>query len=391
MSKKRYSGFLKGLSGACLTAVLMLSPLGSMGSLAAGTEAPDAPYDYQITFYAGNQGAFAAGPSIQVLGADGSRKEASVEAGADAVRVKGLEAGDRVVFDQIQGDAVDLGPDSPYYVRGIRKSGYDNDDEKPASFLVEQDQDYVVAYGVKGDLVSYVIHYEDSAGRSLADSRTYYGNVGDRPVVAFRYVEGYEPQAYNLTKTLSKNEAENVFTFVYSRVQTGGGGGTGGGSGNADAGTGGTAGGTAGTEGAAGAGGAAGTGGAAAGTGGAAAGAGGAAAGTGGAAAGAGGAAGTAGDAAGTETPEEGAGAGVEAPDEEVPADEGPRDLVDLDDEETPLSDFPVDGEGAKAGVLYSLPVIASLSLIVAVILAAGAGLKYRAVRRKREQDEEEE
>ena len=120
MSKKRYSGFLRGLSGACLTAVLMLSPLGSMGSLAAGTEAPDAPYDYQITFYAGNQGAFAAGPSIQVLGADGSRKEASVEAGADAVRVKGLEAGDRVVFDQIQGDAVDLGPDSPYYVRGIR-------------------------------------------------------------------------------------------------------------------------------------------------------------------------------------------------------------------------------------------------------------------------------
>ena len=111
MSKKRYSGFLRGLSGACLTAVLMLSPLGSMGSLAAGTEAPDAPYDYQITFYAGNQGAFAAGPSIQVLGADGSRKEASVEAGADAVRVKGLEAGDRVVFDQIQGDAVDLGPD----------------------------------------------------------------------------------------------------------------------------------------------------------------------------------------------------------------------------------------------------------------------------------------
>lgn len=376
MSKKRYSGFLRGLSGACLTAVLMLSPLGSLGSLAAGTEAPDAPYDYQITFYAGNQGAFAAGPSIQVLGADGSRKEASVEAGADAVRVKGLEAGDRVVFDQIQGDAVDLGPDSPYYVRGIRKSGYDNDDEKPASFLVEQDQDYVVAYGVKGDLVSYVIHYEDSAGRSLADSRTYYGNVGDRPVVAFRYVEGYEPQAYNLTKTLSRNEAENVFTFVYSRVQTGGGGGTGGGSGNADAGTGGTAGGTAGTEGAAGAGGAAGTAGAA---------------GTGGAAAGAGGAAGTAGDAAGTETPEEGAGAGVEAPDEEVPADEGPRDLVDLDDEETPLSDFPANGEGAKAGVLYSLPVIASLSLIVAVILAAGAGLKYRAVRRKREQDEEEE
>lgn len=377
MREKWYSRFLRGLSGACLTAVLILTPpgsMGSMGSMAAGTEAPDAPYDYQITFYAGNQGTFAANPSIQVLGADGTRKEASVEAGADAVRVKGLEAGDRVVFDQIQGTAVNLGPDSPYYVRGIRKSGHDNDDEKPASFLVEQDQDYVVAYGVKGELVSYVIRYEDSEGRTLADSRTYYGNAGDRPVVAFRYVEGYEPQAYNLTKTLSKNEAENVFTFVYSRVQTGGG--TGGGTGTA--GTAGT-----GTDGTAGA--AAGTGGTG-GTAGGTAGAGGAAQTAGGAAAG------TAGGAAGTEagTPEDGAGTGVTAPDEEVPADEGPRDLVDLDDEETPLADFPVDGETAKVGVLYSLPVFASVSLIVAVIMAGGAYLKHRAVRRRRDSEEED-
>lgn len=370
MREKRYSRFLRGLSGACLTAVLILTPPGSMGSMAAGTEAPDAPYDYQITFYAGNQGTFAANPSIQVLGADGTRKEASVEAGADAVRVKGLEAGDRVVFDQIQGTAVNLGPDSPYYVRGIRKSGHDNDDEKPASFLVEQDQDYVVAYGVKGELVSYVIRYEDSEGRTLADSRTYYGNAGDRPVVAFRYVEGYEPQAYNLTKTLSKNEAENVFTFVYSRVQTGGGTGT---AGTAGTGTDGTAGAAAGTGG---------TGGTAGGT----AGAGGAAQTAGGAAAG------TAGGAAGTEagTPEDGEGTGVTAPDEEVPADEGPRDLVDLDDEETPLADFPVDGETAKVGVLYSLPVFASVSLIVAVIMAGGAYLKHRAVRRRRDSEEED-
>lgn len=372
MRKKQCSRFIKGLSGICLAAVLALSPWCGMGSLAAGTEAPDAPYHYQITFYAGNQGTFVASPSILVLGADGARKEASVEAGANAVRVRGLMAGDRVVFDQVQGSAVDLGADSPYYVRGIRKSGYDNDDEKPASFLVEQDQDYVVAYGVKGEMVSYVIRYEDRAGRTLAESRTYYGNAGDRPVVAFRYIEGYEPQAYNLTKTLSTNEAENVFTFVYSRVRTGGGSSGGGGS---------TGGGTAG-------GGAAGTAPdtAAPGTGETGGGAaGGAAAAPGGA-----GAAGTAGDAAGTETPAEDAGAGAEAPDGEVPADEGPRDLVDLDDEETPLSDFPVDGETAKAGVLYSLPVFASISLILALVLAVCAGLKYRSVRKRRDSEEEE-
>ncbi|MCI8930475.1 MAG: hypothetical protein HFI00_13665, partial [Lachnospiraceae bacterium] len=53
-----------------------------------------------------------------------------------------------------------------------------------------------------------------------------------KPVVAFLYVEGYVPQAYNLTKTLSKNEAENIFTFVYSPAAAGNGnGGTGGGQG----------------------------------------------------------------------------------------------------------------------------------------------------------------
>ena len=37
-------------------------------------------------------------------------------------------------------------------------------------------------------------------------------------MVAYHYIEGYQPQSYNLTKTLSKNEAENVFTFVYEPV-----------------------------------------------------------------------------------------------------------------------------------------------------------------------------
>lgn len=57
------------------------------------------------------------------------------------------------------------------------------------------------------------------------------GNVV--PVAAFRYIEGYEPRAYNLTKTLVSNEAENVFTFVYFPVPAGNAPGGGTGSGNA--------------------------------------------------------------------------------------------------------------------------------------------------------------
>ena len=29
-----------------------------------------------------------------------------------------------------------------------------------------------------------------------------YGNVGDKPVVAYKYIDSYIPQAYALTKTL---------------------------------------------------------------------------------------------------------------------------------------------------------------------------------------------
>lgn len=78
------------------------------------------------------------------------------------------------------------------------------------------DEDYVVAYGVLGDMVAYTVQYLDENGNELAPSKTYYGSVGDRPVVAFQYIEGYLPQAYNLTKTLSENEADNVFPFEYA-------------------------------------------------------------------------------------------------------------------------------------------------------------------------------
>lgn len=205
------------------------------------------------------------------------------------------------IQSQGEGAPVALGEDSPYYVRGLRKSGYDNDTVAAPSFMVEQDQDYVVAYGIKGEMVSYVIHYQDTEGNTLAPSRTFYGNAGDRPVVAFLYIEGYEPQAYNLTKELSKNEAENVFTFVYSQVSGGGAAQE-----TVDEGTGTTA--------------AEGEGGQGAGT----------------------GEGGTGGD--GTEAAAEadgedagGAGENAEIGDEEIPLSDGPEDLVDLDDEDTPL------------------------------------------------------
>ncbi len=288
-----------------LTFCLLFQSAG-VTSLAADGEdekGPSEPYTYSITFYAGNQGAFAGTDGITVLengSAAGAGIEKVMREDGSAITVKGLKAGDQVTFNDIQsqGDGAPVKfkeEDSQYYVRGLRKGGYDNDTVSSPSFTVEQDQDYVVAYGIKGEMVSYVIHYQDTDGKTLAPSRTYYGNVGDRPVVAFLYIEGYEPQAYNLTKELSKNEAENVFTFVYGRV-------SGGGTAEEviDEGT------TTVVEG---------TGGGNAGTG----------------AGGAGGGANNAGEGA------DGAGENTELADEAVPLSDGPADLVDLDDEDTPL------------------------------------------------------
>ena len=178
-----------------LLSVLVLTGVLAQGVLAAEPEEPseEHPYTYSVTLSAGKQGTFTDGDRIV-------REE--------------LKYGDYVNFDWR--DQLTL-KDDKYYAKGIRRSGEDNSN----SFITDQvqvtgDEDYVVAYGVLGDMVAYTVQYLDENGNELAPSKTYYGSVGDRPVVAFQYIEGYLPQAYNLTKTLSENEADNVFPFEYA-------------------------------------------------------------------------------------------------------------------------------------------------------------------------------
>lgn len=64
-------------------------------------------------------------------------------------------------------------------------------------------------------MVAYTVNYQDASGKALAESQTFYGNVGDKPIVAYQYIENYIPDALALTKTLSNNVSENVFTFTY--------------------------------------------------------------------------------------------------------------------------------------------------------------------------------
>ncbi len=172
-------------------------------------------YTYTVTLYAGNQGILSEETGITVDNhLTGSKYQINTfEQEGTKLCITGLQYGDVVSVNA--STAVKLKQDSPYYAKGVRESGRDNGTVGASAFPVKEDQSYVVAYGIKGDMVSYIVNYQDTQGKVLAESQKFYGIVGEQPVVAFRYIENYQPQAYNLTRTLSKNEAENVFTFVY--------------------------------------------------------------------------------------------------------------------------------------------------------------------------------
>lgn len=292
------------------------------------------PYTYKVTLSAGNKGTIN---------------------GQSKIEVSDISYGSRFSFDNTALYNIQV-TDDRYYVKGIRLSGRDNASSEllaAPAFTVEGDADYVVAYGIKGNMVAYTVNYQDASGNALAESQTFYGNIGDKPVVAYRYVENYIPDALALTKTLSDNESENVFTFTYTpgatdrivetttTVTT-------------------TVPGTATPAGAAGTTGSAGTTGATAGTG-----TGTTAGGTtaGGTTAGGTTTGGTAGGTTNADNSQDTTDDTTTAPDEQTP-----KSLVDLDDEDTPKGNIDAKDKTSKT------PIAAGIGIIV-VAVAALAGL----------------
>ena len=304
---------MKLWKSACMGFLLL-----AVFALAGGKKAyaaEDEEYTYTVRLYAGNQG---------VLTEDGievSSSSASVNFGRDCTEITGLKYGDAVY---IRPQDAASSTDGKYYVRGVRRSGRDNSEAEAPTFRVACDRDYVVAYGISGDMAAYRVNYLDMDGNQIMESDTYYGNIGERQYVSSRYVEGYQPQALNMVKTISANEAENVFDFLYVPV------------------------GTslpetappAPTEPAAEEG---------------------------------GGAAGPPEEDAGAEIPEEdiplvGGDAGVNIPDDEAP--QGQQELVDLDDENVPLANMVTEKQGLRMGYL---PIYVGIGVAALMILGASA------------------
>ncbi len=183
--------------------------------------AAEEEYTYTVRLYAGNQGRLLGG------GVDASSESAGVSFTDGYLVIEGLKYGDTVY---IRPQAAAEVTDERYYVRGVRRSGRDNSEAEAPTFRVASDRDYVMAYGIRGNMAAYTVHYVDGDGRTLMESDTYYGNIGERQYVSSRYIDGCQPRVLNMVKTLSANTEENVFTFEYERIagpSGGGGGGTG--------------------------------------------------------------------------------------------------------------------------------------------------------------------
>ena len=199
------AGRRRGRTASLLVLLMMFLTIGQNQTVLAA----DGPYTYTVRLYAGNLGELT-GEGFEI-----QSDTARVTSDEDQVVISGLQYGDtvRIIYQEAA-----VTTDERYYVRGVRRSGRDNSEAEAPTFNVASDRDYVVAYGVSGDMVSYTVNYLDTDGDALMPSATYYGNAGERQYVSSCYIDGYQPQALNLVRTLSANESENVFDFRYTPV-----------------------------------------------------------------------------------------------------------------------------------------------------------------------------
>lgn len=202
---KNTNGLLKTIFTAVLCFAVFAGTLLVLPANMAYAADDDEEYTYTITVNSGKEGTFSDGKTVK-LGPYHYGDSCTVN-----INSLGLTVNDS----------------DTYYARGLKVSGHDNDevskrDYQSYTFPVTSDESFSVAYALKGNMVKYVVNYVDEGGAAIHGSETFYGMIGDFPVVSYQAVNGYLPDAYNKGKTLSEDESQNVFTFVYSENPGGG-------------------------------------------------------------------------------------------------------------------------------------------------------------------------
>lgn len=195
---------------------------------------------YRVSVFSGNQGTLAAGAQegqTEIVrdkvpyGELFSFEDFTVTVPDDSkYYAKGvrLAALDNVRSDKNRDGATQIGDDTVYYARAndegvlvdTREASVDGQAVQGAP--ITEDMDFVVAYGIKANRVAYTVSYLDAeTGEALREAETFYGDIGDVPATAPRYVEGYLPDATLVLLTLSADESKNVIEFRYTRLADG--------------------------------------------------------------------------------------------------------------------------------------------------------------------------
>ena len=107
--------------------------------------------------------------------------------------------------------------DEEYFVKGLKESGKE---KFSTGYDVKRDQDYVVAYGIKGQRVQYTVKYLLwGSDTELAPDAHFYAEVGDSPVTSYIYIDGYVNYRRS-TKVLTNNPDDNILFVYYTRPET---------------------------------------------------------------------------------------------------------------------------------------------------------------------------
>ena len=108
-----------------------------------------------------------------------------------------------------------------YQFKGWHVSGKDRD-ELVGTVTITEDTVFVASYRMPGTVVSYTATYTDAdTGEQIAEPDVFFGSVGDKPVVGYKYIDGYTPvNARNITTSegLKADSSQNVFPFTYRKI-----------------------------------------------------------------------------------------------------------------------------------------------------------------------------